>query len=225
MALVLVAALGVLLLIGLVNASYTAYRFDHYAETVDALITDSDLGCIGAVGGGSSSGVGGRSSITYAIAFPHRGGMHHTEVVRPCRVIPPDFGRGRGRIWIEYDREQPDRTRVVGDDTAHRQRLGLGIALNVYLVLIVIGCWRLRARRTWSPGSQPATRDRPGPHSCTAQEHSYPDRQPLRAARRPGRPLAALPTIERRPVCLRAGAWPSHDLDDATQGNRHRSRH
>ncbi len=36
-----------------------------------------------------------------------------------------------------------------------------------------------------------------------------------RRHRRPGRTLAALPSLERRPACQRSGALPSHDPDDA----------
>ena len=38
---------------------------------------------------------------------------------------------------------------------------------------------------------------------------------PWRRHRRPARTLAASPALERRPVCLRTGAYPSHALDDA----------
>ena len=67
----LVVLVGVGLLASTVSTGYRAYRFGHFAVTVDALILDSDLGCFGAYGGGS--GMGTKSSITYTVEFPYAG--------------------------------------------------------------------------------------------------------------------------------------------------------
>ena len=140
----LVVLIGVGLLASTVSTGYRAYRFGHFAVTVDALILDSDLGCFGAYGGGS--GMGSKSSITYTVEFPYAGDTHRTDVVRPCDIFPPDFGRGRGRIWVQHDRDHPDRIRVLNDDRVRFHAQNFGVALVVY-ASIVLGVVAVRSTR------------------------------------------------------------------------------
>jgi len=132
-----------------VAALYENDRFTHHAAIADARILDSDLGCIGAMGSPSSTGVGWRNAIRYEIEFSYAGGVHTTSVRRPCDVIPPDFGRGRGSIWVEYDVDNPDRIRVQNDPTAAgrvrwlRQLLITVLAAEAFILL-----WRRRQRRS-----------------------------------------------------------------------------
>jgi hypothetical protein len=134
---------GAALLAGACATGYRAYRFAHFAVTVDALIIDSDLGCFGAYGSGT--GMGRKPTITYTVEFPYAGGTHRTTVRRPCDVVPPDFGRGRGWIWIQYDRDDPDRTRVLNDDKDRRRTRNLGVALVAY-GSVVLGIVAVRSR-------------------------------------------------------------------------------
>lgn len=145
--------LAPLLVLGLwLAALYENDRFTHHSAVADARILDSDLGCIGAMGSPSSTGVGWRNSITYEIVFPYAGSVHTTDVRRPCDVIPPDFGRGRGAIWVEYDVDSPDRVRVQGDRTVEaRSRWLRQLLITVLAAEGFVLLWRWRQRRT--PGT------------------------------------------------------------------------
>jgi hypothetical protein len=124
-------------------ARYEADRFLHHAAVADARILGSDLGCLGAYGSSSSTPTGLSGSITYQIEFRYVGGLHTTSVRRPCHVIPPDFGRGRGAIWVEYDVDHPDRVRVQGDDTAEvRARWWRDALFTVLVAEGVLLLWR-----------------------------------------------------------------------------------
>lgn len=140
--------LGVALAGGYVLAAFSTYRFSHYMVVADARILDSDLGCFGPIGSGTGLGTG--TTITYQVEFRYRAGTHRTEVVRPCDVIPPDFGRGRGSIWVEYDREHPDRIRVLNDHRVETWADGLAVVLIGYLVVVaaLVIRWRLAQRKT-----------------------------------------------------------------------------
>lgn len=142
-------ALGFALLGLLVHNAVAAYHFTHHAVVVDARITDTDLGCFGAFGSGSTS-IGDRKSITYEIVFPRASGVVQTSVERPCGVIPPDFGRGRGSIWIEYDREDPRRIRVLNDHRAETDTRTLSLLFGAYLVGLGVWAGARRARRARS---------------------------------------------------------------------------
>ena len=121
------------------GARYEADRFAHHSVRADAKITGSNLGCLGAYGMPGSGG----GSITYDIEFAYAGGTHATSVRRPCDVTPPDFGRGRGAIWVEYDVDDPDRVRVVNDDTAPRRAAWLRqLLVTVLAAEGVILLWR-----------------------------------------------------------------------------------
>jgi hypothetical protein len=143
-----VFALAPLLVLGFwLAALYESDRFAHHSAIADARILDSDLGCLGAYGSPSSTGVGWRSSIRYEIEFPYAGGVHATSVRRPCDVIPPDFGRGRGSIWVEYDLDSPDRVRVQGDQTVDaRARWLWQLLVTVLTAEGVVLLWRRRQR-------------------------------------------------------------------------------
>jgi hypothetical protein len=154
LALVAVVLVGVALLAATVGSAYRAYRVAHYGVLVDALILDSDLGCFGAYGSGT--GLGSKSSITYVVEFPYAGGTHRTEVRRPCDVIPPDFGRGRGRIWVRYDRDNPDLVRVQYDDRDRVVARNAGFVLVAY-ASAVLGLVAVRR----SPGSAAAAPSAP----------------------------------------------------------------
>jgi hypothetical protein len=68
-------------------------------------------------------------------------------------VIPPDFGRGRGFIWVEYDVDHPDRIRVQNDPTAGaRVRWRRQLLVTVLAAEGVILLWRWRQHRTGGPG-------------------------------------------------------------------------
>jgi hypothetical protein len=128
--LVLVVLVGAALLASTVCAAFRAYRLDRFGVLVDARILDSDMGCFGAYGSGS--GLGSKSTITYTVEFPYAGAAHRTKVRRPCDVIPPGFGRGRGRIWVQYDRDDPDRIRVQNDDRDRTVARNTGVGLVAY---------------------------------------------------------------------------------------------
>ena len=115
---VFAALVGVWLAAAWANAWYVADRFAHHSVIVDATIVRTiQLGCFGARGSGTGMGSG---DTIYSITFPHPGGVHATTVTRPCHVIPPDYGRGRGAVWIQYDVDNLDRTRVLNDTGAER---------------------------------------------------------------------------------------------------------
>jgi len=129
-------------------ALYENDRFAHHSTIADARILDSDLGCLGTYGSPSTTGVGWRNAIRYEIEFPYAGGVHATSVRRPCDVIPPDFGRGRGAIWVEYDVDHPDRIRVQNDPTAAARVQWLRqLLITVIAAEGVILLWRWRQRR------------------------------------------------------------------------------
>jgi len=137
----------VIMLAAIAKVGFDAYRFEHHAVTVDALIISSDTGCIGAFGGGGGSGVGGKTSITYLVEFPYQGQPFRTDVVRPCRVVPPDFGRGRGSIWVQYDQDHPQRIRVLNDNEAAVITRLIAIVLSAYLLIVGVGSVVIRRTR------------------------------------------------------------------------------
>jgi hypothetical protein len=153
----MIVLVGVGLLTVTLGSAYRAYRFAHHSVRVDALILDSDLGCFGPYGSGS--GLGSKSSITYSVEFPYAGGTHRTKVRRPCDVYPPGFGRGRGRIWVEYDRANPDRVRVQLDDRDRVRARSAGVGLVAYAAA-VLGLVAVRR----SPGPAAAAPSAPWSH-------------------------------------------------------------
>lgn len=142
--------LAPLLVLGFwLTSLYENDRFTHHSALADARILGSDLGCLGAYGSASSTGVGWRNAIRYDIEFPYAGGVHATSVRRPCAVIPPDFGRGRGFIWVEYDVDHPDRVRVQNDPTADaRVRWLWQLLVTVLAAEGFVILWRRRQRPT-----------------------------------------------------------------------------
>ena len=104
------------------SAAYTADRFLHHSATVDATILETvKLGCFGASGNGTGMGSG---TTVWRVSYPHPGGRHETQVSRPCTVIPPDYGRGRGAVWIQYDAENLDQLTEPGSAAGDRSRTG-----------------------------------------------------------------------------------------------------
>ncbi len=136
-----------IMLATLAKVGFDAYRFAHHAVTADALIIDSDHGCLGAYGSGGGSGVGGRNAITYQVEFPYQGRPFRTDVVRPCRVVPPDFGYGRGSIWVQYDQDHPQRIRVLNDNAAASNTARITIVLAAYLLIAGVGSVVVRRTR------------------------------------------------------------------------------
>ena len=59
-------------------ALYENDRFTHHSAIADARILDSDLGCLGAMGSPSSTGVGWRNAITLRdrVRLRRRGARH-----------------------------------------------------------------------------------------------------------------------------------------------------
>lgn len=138
--------IGLVLFGLLVTTAHTAYRFERFAAVADARILDSDSGCFGAYGTGST-GSGDKKTITYTVEFDVDGGVHRTRVKRPCDVIPPDFGRGRGSIWVQYDRLDLDRIRVLNDDRAKVQTEILSVLFGAYVVGVLTVVVAARRRR------------------------------------------------------------------------------
>ncbi len=144
----MILLIPVIMLAAIGKIGFDAYRFDHHAVTVDALIISSDTGCLGAFGGGGGgNGVGGKSAITYLVEFPYREGPFRTRAVRPCRVVPPYFGRGRASIWVQYDQDHPNRIRVLNDNEAAANTRLLAIVLGAYLMIAGVGLVVLRRTR------------------------------------------------------------------------------
>lgn len=135
--LVAVGVLGALLLgAWIASQAWLANRFVHHSQTVDAHIVRTEkLGCFGPIGSGTGIGNG---DTVYAITFPHAGGVHSTTVTRPCDVIPPDFGRGRGAIWVQYDIDDLDRTRVLHDTRAEDSVPRLAMVLVAWVAAVAV---------------------------------------------------------------------------------------
>lgn len=143
----LAAFVTISLVVGIVLNLYTVDRFARHGRIADAYITGvPKLGCFGPIGDGTGLG---RGSTVYAIRYVHPGGVHETTVTRPCDVIPPDFGRGRGFIWIQYDAEDLDRTRVLNDTSAEDAVVPSSGLLGVDLIAVasLAAWWRRRIRR------------------------------------------------------------------------------
>lgn len=155
--LVLVAgAVGAVLLgVWVAQQAHLADRFVNHSVTVDAhIVRTVKLGCFGPIGSGTGIGNG---DTVYAITFPHPGGVHETTVTRPCAVIPPDFGRGRGAIWIQYDVDDLDRTRVLHDTRAEDSVPRLAGLLVAWVVAAGV-LWLSLRQRVTSPGAPRAGR-------------------------------------------------------------------
>lgn len=138
-------ALGaVLLLVSIIGEARTADRFVNRALTVDAhIVRTVKLGCFGPIGSGTGIG---RGDTIYEVTFPHAHGVHTTTVTRPCDVVPPDFGRGRGAIWIQYDVDDLDRTRVLTDTRAEDSVPRLAMVLAAWVTAVVVFWLTLRRR-------------------------------------------------------------------------------
>jgi hypothetical protein len=134
----------VMILIGIAAKAYRVYRFASEGVTADARILHQGIDCFLA-GPGILGNVSGHERMLVVFAVPD--GHHSTWVVRPCRTIPPDFGRGRGAIWIQYDRQDPDRVRVVNDRSDLDAIKVLSVVLSIW-VLAPLGIRQLvRTRR------------------------------------------------------------------------------
>ncbi|MFV0453163.1 MAG: hypothetical protein ACK5LS_13155 [Propioniciclava sp.] len=154
---VVTVALGRLIAGFLAWSLYLENRFLHHARTVDARIVETvRTGCFTAAGGSQGRGSG---DTVYAVEFLDDGRLIRTRVTRPCRVIPPDFGRGRGAVWIEYDRDHPDRNRVVNDHRVEQSVTAAGIALLGYVAAVGL-------RLAWPAIAARLTRGRRGRSSA-----------------------------------------------------------
>lgn len=142
------AIAGVLLGLQLAQSLYLADRFANHAEVADAEITETlQTGCLGAIG---MPGTGPGTTV-WRVTFPHAGGRHVTTVSRPCNVVPPDFGRGRGAVWIEYDVDNPDLNRVVNDRGAETAVTWLSVGAVAYLGVLAGFAWRWRSGARAAP--------------------------------------------------------------------------
>lgn len=141
---------GVVLgLSGIAAKAYHLHRFDD-AVTADGKILNQGLNCF-------------LKSTGYErtqVRFPVPGGVHTAWVNRPCWVKPPDWGFGRGAIWIQYDRRDPDRLRVL-TDTSDSEAIKILIAA---MVVWVAGAFGIRRLFAWEPKApDPAPSDNAGP--------------------------------------------------------------
>lgn len=126
-------------------------RFVNHSVIVDARLVDRiDIQCIGASGGGLL----GSGTNTWWVEFPVPEGLHQTRLVHPCDVTPPDFGRGRGYMWMQYDEDNYDRTRVLNDTTAEDSVRPLTLGLIVWVPATAV-IWRLWFRRGGTSGTKP----------------------------------------------------------------------
>ncbi|WP_203567568.1 hypothetical protein [Aestuariimicrobium ganziense] len=140
---------GAMLVASLASNAWLAHRFVHHSETVDARLIEriSPPNCLGASG---VPGLSGRGANTWLVEFPTRDGLHRTQLVHPCRVTPPDFGRGRGYMWMQYDVDNPDRTRVLNDTTHEDDVEPFALAVAAWAI---IGTWWWRWRGSRRRGS------------------------------------------------------------------------
>lgn len=137
------ALTGLLLAVQLGQFLYLSDRFVHHSEVADARITETlQTGCLGAIGSALTTGSG---TTVWRVTFPYRGAVHTTTVARPCDVVPPDFGRGRGAVWIEYDVDNPDLNRVLNDHRAETAVPWLTAGGVAYLCVLAVCVWRWRA--------------------------------------------------------------------------------
>lgn len=122
------------------RASHEAYRFRNFAATVAAKIIDSRTGCF----------VRRERPTVYLIEFPDGEATVRTELVVLCSVEPIAYRSGRDYyLWVQYDRDNPRRVQVYGDDRARdgaRRSLGMLVGWMSFVV-IAIGLSLRRERR------------------------------------------------------------------------------
>lgn len=128
----------------LLNTMYVNGRFLNHSRTVDAVLVEraGPLNCLAAMG---SPLIFGKGSNTWVVDFVlEDGSVHRTQLVHHCDVVPPDFGRGRGKMWMQYDVDDPDRTRVLNDDRPGRYIPWQAAGLAVWGAGLVWGYQRRR---------------------------------------------------------------------------------
>ena len=110
---------------GIAAKAYRAHRFAEYAVTADGTILAQGDHCFL----NDSSGY-----ERIKVNFPVPDGRRHVAwVVHPCWVTPPDWGYGRGAVWIQYDRQDLDRLRVENDTSDVEAIKFLTLALIIWL--------------------------------------------------------------------------------------------
>lgn len=132
-------AVAGLILAGIAAKAYRVHRFDEYAVTADGTILEQGIDCFATDSGYE------RIKVNFAVP----GGRRTAWVVHPCRIIPPDWGHGRGAVWIQYDRQDPDRIRVVNDTSDVDAVKVLSTALLIWLAAPFL----VRALFRWKPRS------------------------------------------------------------------------
>ncbi|QGN32165.1 hypothetical protein [Microlunatus sp. Gsoil 973] len=137
---ILVGIVAVLLAAGIAAKAYRLHRFAEYAVTADGHIVRQGIDCFATDSGHER----------ILVDFPVPGGRHTAWVKHACRVTPPDWGHGRGAVWIQYDRQHPDRLRVVNDTSDTDAITVLSLVLIIWLGA-PLGVRRLFARQP--PGS------------------------------------------------------------------------
>lgn len=130
-----------LLLAGIAAKAYRLHRFAEYGVTADGKILRQGMDCFLTDSG----------SERIQVRFGVPGGLHTAWVVHPCRVIPPDWGHGRGAVWIQYDRQHPDRLRVV-NDTSDLDAIKI---LTLVLIIWLAAPFGVRLIFGWRPRNRP----------------------------------------------------------------------
>ena len=129
---------------GIAAKAYHQQRFQD-AVTADGKILNQNLTCF----------LKDTGYERIHVRFPVPGGEHTAWVERPCWVRPPDWGYGRGAIWIQYLPTDPDRLRVL-TDTSDVEAIKVLVAA---MIIWVGGAFGIRLLFRWKPAdSSPDTK-------------------------------------------------------------------
>lgn len=157
-----ILAVAGLMLAGIAAKAYRAHRFAEYAVTADGTILQQGLNCFLTDSGYER----------IKVDFPISDGRRHVAwVVHPCRVIPPDWGHGRGAVWIQYDRQDPDRLRVENDTSDVDAIKVLTLAVIIWL----LAPFFVRTLFAWKPPTDraPTENDQGVPLVYDTHQHRH----------------------------------------------------